>query len=203
MKGFETFIVSDRSYEAGIVEAAVQGGQCFHFFLFFCGVKVRLVEENYYGDAVCFGRCQKSVGKGRGGFWVVEREDEYYLVKVCGQDVALSGEVGCFANDVVATFFNFADKGCVILVFLKMNVIAYSDGIGASYSFEAELAFDFTRYPAAVVATNFVPTAGILYYLSSQVLNDLETEQLRLLHLSAWGMSGAFSRSCNGGVKRS
>ena len=72
--------------------------------------------------------------------------------------MALLGEVDTFADDVVATIFDFRYPTAVT----HTDAVAYCHRIGGAYSFDTEIALHLTIKELAIVRQNGVPASCIL-----------------------------------------
>lgn len=72
-------------------------------------IAVEFVNDDMHGDAVGFGRGQKTVDERGAGFGVVDGDEEQTLVDIGSKDVTLLAEVGGLADDVVAAVLDVGD----------------------------------------------------------------------------------------------
>ena len=125
--------------------------------LFVIVQQVRLVEYEYHGYTVCFGRSEEAVDERGGGLWLHDRNKQKRLVNVGGNDMALFSEVDALADDVVAAVLNLHNK-----IIANLNSVAYGHRIRAPYATQTEIAFYFTINKLAIVRADGVPASCIL-----------------------------------------
>ena len=118
---FDAITRGGRDLFAGIADCLVE---LHHHLLVvqLVGVKaVGLVEDQDHRDAIGLSGGQETVDEGRGGLGIVDRDHQEGLVDVCGNNVALFGEVLRLADDVVATVFDGGDEGSRARPFGKLR----------------------------------------------------------------------------------
>ena len=82
--------------------------------------------------------------------------------------MALLRKVDTFANDVIAPVFYLSYKGRTFRIKNQRHSIAYSYRIGTSDTFQSEVSLYLWLNQLAIVRTDGVPAACVLYDESSQ-----------------------------------
>ena len=132
---------------------------------------VCFVESEDDGHTIGFSGGQEAVDECGGGFGARDSHHQQCLVDIGGEDVALFGEVGGFADDVVAALVNFCDKGglaCGQFVARYRNGDSISHGhrIGRTNAAQAEVTLDAAGHYAPIVCAHFVMAACVADYLA-------------------------------------
>ena len=123
--------------------------------------KVCLVKKNDDRDTICLSRSQETVNKDRRRLGIVNGEKQQYEVNISGKDVALLGQVGSAADDVIPPVGYLTDKSSAVVVFYQVNDVPHSNRIGAAYSPKPEITLNLTLQHPAAVSTDLIPTAGV------------------------------------------
>ena len=126
--------------------------------------QVHLVEDDDDGHAICFGTCQEAVYEGSACFGMLQCDHQSCLVHVGRYDVALLGEIGGLAYDIVAALLDVGDIGNAIDRLSEHNPVAYSHRVGATYAFEPEVALDAAIDEVAFIGLHDILAAGVLDY---------------------------------------
>ena len=157
---FDAITRGGRDLFAGIADRLVE---LHHHLLVvqLVGVKaVGLVEDQHHRNAIGLGGGQEAVDEGRGGLGIVDRDHQEGLVDVCGNNVALFGEVLRATDNIVLSVFDFRNEGAPRQAQplgrlgdrkIYGDTITDGDGVGGADAFEAEGAFDFTINQLAIV----------------------------------------------------
>ena len=82
--------------------------------------------------------------------------------------MALLRKVDTFTNDVIPPVFYLSYKGRTFRIEDQRYPIAYGYGISTSYTLQSEVSLDFWLNQLAIVRTDGVPAACILYDESFQ-----------------------------------
>ena len=123
---------------------------------------VCLVEDDGHGYSVCFCRCEEAVDEHGAGLRVADGGHQECLVDVCGDDVALLGEVGCLADDVVSPLLDAGDECGALWVEEYLDVVSHCHGVGAAYAFEPEVPLDLAGYVLPGCCAHDVPASCVL-----------------------------------------
>lgn len=161
-QGIDTLFMKGRDAVAGIADGGVEGDEALQVVLLVGIVAVGLVEDEQGRHTIGFGRSQKAVDEGGGGLGVVHGDEQQALVQVRGQDMALLGEVGGTADDVILALFDFVDEGCALRIADDLYAVAHGYGVGTADAFQPEVTLHFALHAAPVVGLDQVPAAGIL-----------------------------------------
>ena len=157
-------IVEGRDTIAGITDAFVETEEELQEVLVFLVEKVHLVEDEDYGHTVCLGSSQETVYEGGAGFGMAQCHHEGSLVHIGRDDVALLGEVGSLADDIIATLVNLGNKSRLAVVLLDGYAIAHGNGVGGADASQAKVALHLAFYDATVVGAHLVKIACVLDY---------------------------------------
>ena len=129
---------------------------------FVVGQIVHFVEHQHDGDAIGFGRSQEAVDESGAGLGARQGGHQEGLVDVGGEDVALFGEVGSFADDVVAAWVDGGDESeFALAVVAQRHAISHRHGVGGADAFEAEIAFDAAFDELPFIGAHKITASGV------------------------------------------
>lgn len=123
--------------------------------------QVGLVEQEDDRHSIGFRRCEEAIDEGGVGFRVSHRDDQYGLVDVGGNDVALLTKIGGTPYDIVTALLDIGDEGGALSIGQDGNPVAYGHGIGTPDVGQSEPAFYLRFDGLPIVGEDGVPAARI------------------------------------------
>jgi len=155
-----------RDGETGVVEIAVEIHHGIEIAALVLVIKVYLIENDGDGDAVCLGGSEETVYEGCGCLGVGYGHNEAGEVNVCGNDMALLGEVRGATDDIIAAVVDFGDKRPTPFPSRggrgDFHPVTDGDGVGAADAAQTEVALHLTGKKLAVVRSDVVPASCVL-----------------------------------------
>ena len=103
--------------------------------------QVGLIENKDDGHTVSLSRSEEAIDKGGGGLRTVNGDDEYRLIDIRRNDMALLGEVLRLADDIVTTIFDSRNKSRTLLIGNQLYTIAHRHRIGTADTLQAKVTF--------------------------------------------------------------
>ena len=76
-------------------------------------------------------------------------------------DVALLGEIGGFANDIITAIINFLDERRTLLISDDAHMVAHSHRVGAANTTQAKITFYFALHHLSLFGEYGIPAACI------------------------------------------
>ena len=125
--------------------------------------QIHLIKGKYSRDLIGLGSGKEAVNKYGAGHRVSQRDNQYSLVKISGNNLELLGEVACPAYDVILARFNGTHNWSIATLVLDLHDVAHSHRIGAAQPLETEHATHLAVHRIAIIETDSDPATSILY----------------------------------------
>ena len=160
----ESLAGSGRTLHAVVAQSIIEVCNVVEIATLILVEQIDLVEEDADGYAVCFGAGKKAVDECGGRLGMSHGDDEQCQVEVGRNDVALLGEVGSLAYDVVLALLDALDEtGGAVGLQTDVDDVANSNWVGASYALQSEIALYLTIKKLATIRADSVPTSCVTY----------------------------------------